>query len=261
VSEGGIALGEGSGFVDDDEFYFGKFFEGGGVTNQNTEAGGAGESAGGGDGGGESEGTGASGDKNGYGTTDGIRDRFASENPADGGGEGEKEDERSENAGDFIGDTLEGWGIFFGFIDKTSESGDEGVVAGFFGKDEESAARDKGSTEYGVARKFFDGKGFAGEDGFFDRGVAFEDFSVGGDGFAWEDEEVLTGLNIGPGNNFFDRSLEEASGGRGEREEIFQRLGEFRFGALFDPLTRENKGGYRGGSIEKRGVLASWQEK
>jgi len=26
-------------------------------------------------------------------------------------------------------------------------------------------------------------------------------------------------------------------------------------------LTRENKGGYRGGSIEKRGVLASWQKK
>jgi hypothetical protein len=142
VSEGGIALGEGSGFVDDEEFYFGKFFEGGGVTNQNTEAGGAGESAGGGDGGGESEGTGAGGDKDGDGSTDSIRGRFASENPADDGGEGEKEDERSENAGDFIGDTLEGWGIFFGFIDKTSESGDEGVVAGFFGKDEKSTSGD-----------------------------------------------------------------------------------------------------------------------
>jgi hypothetical protein len=101
------------------------------------------------------------------------------------------------------------------------EASDEGVVAGFFGKDEESAARDKGSTEYGFAWEFFDGEGFAGEDRLFDRGVAFEDFSVGGNGFAWEDEEVLTGLDFRPRNNFFDRSLEEASGGRGEGEEIF----------------------------------------
>jgi hypothetical protein len=32
---------------------------------------------------------------------------------------------------------------------------------------------------------------------------------------------VVAGLDIGPGNHFFDRSLEEASGGRGEGEEIF----------------------------------------
>jgi len=51
--------------------------------------------------------------------------------------------------------------------------------------------------------------------------VAFEDFSVGGDGFAWEDEEVVAGLDFRPRNNFFDRSLEEAGGGRGERDEIF----------------------------------------
>jgi hypothetical protein len=221
MGEGGIALGEGSGFIDDEEFYFGKFFEGGGVANQNTEAGGAGESAGGGDGGGESEGTGASGDKNGYGTTDGIRGRFAYENPTEGGGEGEKEDERSENAGDFVGGALEGWGIFLGFIDKTSESGDERLVSGFFGEDEESTSGEESAAKDGVAWEFFDGEGFAGEDRFFDRGVAFEDFSVGGNDFAWEDEEVVPGLDFRPRNNFFDRSLEEASGGRGEGEEIF----------------------------------------
>jgi hypothetical protein len=116
MGEGGIALGEGSGFIDDEEFYFGKFFEGGGVTNQNTEAGGAGESASGGDGGGESEGTGASGDKNGYGTTDGIRGRFAYENPTEGGGKSEKEDKGGEGACDFVGGALEGWGIFLGFV-------------------------------------------------------------------------------------------------------------------------------------------------
>ena len=51
--------------------------------------------------------------------------------------------------------------------------------------------------------------------------MAFEDFSVGGNSFAWEDEEVLAGLDIGPGNNFFCCSVEEACGGRGEVEEIF----------------------------------------
>jgi hypothetical protein len=101
------------------------------------------------------------------------------------------------------------------------EASDERLVSGFFGEDEESAARDKSSAKDGVAWEFFDGEGFTGEDRFFNRGVALENFSVGGNGFAWEDEEVLTGLNIGPGNNFFDRSLEEASGGRGEGEEIF----------------------------------------
>jgi hypothetical protein len=221
MGDGGIALGEGSGFIDDEEFYFGKFFEGGGVANQNTEAGGAGESAGGGDGGGEAEGTGASGDKNGYGTADGIRGRFAYENPTEGGGGSEKEDKGGEGACDFVGGALEGWGIFLGFIDKTSESGDERLVSGFFGEDEESTSGEESAAKDGVAWEFFDGEGFAGEDRFFNRGVAFEDFSVGGNIFAWEDEEVLTGLNIGPGNNFFDRSLEEASGGRGEGEEIF----------------------------------------
>jgi len=109
----------------------------------------------------------------------------------------------------------------FGFVDELGESGDERLVAGFFGEDEESASGEESATEDGVAWEFFDGEGFAGEDGFLDGGVAFEDFSVGGNSFAWEDEEVLAGEDIGPGNNFFGRSLEEASGGRGEGEEIF----------------------------------------
>jgi hypothetical protein len=38
-------------------------------------------------------------------------------------------------------------------------------------------------------------------------------------------------------------------------------MGEFIFGALFDPLACKDEGGDGGGGIEKRGVLASWQEK
>jgi hypothetical protein len=101
------------------------------------------------------------------------------------------------------------------------EASDERLVSGFFGEDEEPTSGEESAAKDGVAWEFFDGERFAGEDRFFNRGVAFEDFSVGGNIFAWDDEEVLTGLNIGPGNNFFDRSLEEASGGRGEGEEIF----------------------------------------
>ena len=109
----------------------------------------------------------------------------------------------------------------FGLVDELGESGDERLVAGFFGEDEESASGEESATEDGVAWEFFDGEGFASEDGFLDGGVAFEDFSVGGNSFAWEDEEVLAGLDIGPGNNFFCCSVEEACGGRGEVEKIF----------------------------------------
>jgi hypothetical protein len=101
------------------------------------------------------------------------------------------------------------------------EASDERLVSGFFGEDEESTSGEESAAKDGVAWEFFDGEGFAGEDGFLYGGVALENFSVGGNSFAWEDEEVLAGLNFRPRNNFFDRSLEEASGGRGEGEEIF----------------------------------------
>jgi hypothetical protein len=217
MGNSGVALGESSGFVDDEEFYFGEFFERGWVSDKDAQAGGAGESASGGDGGGESESAGASGDEDSDGPVDCGSGCFSDEDPSDSGREGEKEDERSEDAGDFIGEALEGWGILFGFIDKTSESGDEGFVAGFFGKDEESAARDKGSTEDGVTDKFFNGQGFACENRFFDGGVAFENFSVCGDRFSWQDDELVAGLNFGPGDNFFRTVGEESGGGRGER--------------------------------------------
>lgn len=221
MGDGGIALGEGSGFVDDEEFDARKFFEGGGVADENAEAGGAGETAGGGDRGGEAEGARAGGDEDGDGPIDCGSCRFSGEDPSDGGGESEEEDEWGEEGGDFIGEALEGRGILFGLVDELGEAGDERLVAGFFGEDEESASREESATEDGVAWEFFNGEGFAGEDGFLDGGVAFEDFSVGGNSFAWEDEEVLAGLDIGPRDNFFCCSVEEACGGWGEVEEIF----------------------------------------
>ena len=207
--DGGVSFGKGSGFVDDEEFDARKFFEGGGVADEDAEPGGAGETAGGGDGGGEAQGAGAG------------ADCFSGEDPSEGGSESEEEDEWGEEGGDFIGEALEGRGILFGLVDELGESGDERLVAGFFGEDEESASGEESATEDGVAWEFFDGEGFSGEDGVLDGGVAFEDLSVGGNSFAWEDEEVLAGLDIGPGNNFFCCSVEEACGGRGEVEEIF----------------------------------------
>ena len=245
-----VALGEGAGFVDDEEFYFGEFFEGGGVADENAEAGGAGESTGGGDGGGESKGAGAGGDEDSDRPGDGGGGGFTSKDPTDGGGEGEKKDERSKDAGDFVGEALEWRGICAGFVDELGESGDQRVGAGLFGEDEESATRDEGSGEDRVADKFFDGQRFAGEDGFFDRGVAFENFSVGGHVFSGEDEEVVAGLNFGAGDNFFGAVREESGGGWGEGEEVLQRLGEFRFGALFNPLTGQDESGDGGGGIE-----------
>jgi hypothetical protein len=223
----GVALGEGSGFVDDEEFDLGEFFERGGVSDEDSEACGAGESACGGDGGGESESTRASGDEDGNGPIDGGSCSFSSEDPSDGGGEGEKKDQRGKDARDFVSDALERWGIFAGFVDEPGEASDEGVFACFFGEDEESASGDQSSSEDGIADKFFNGKGFTGEDGFFYGGVAFENFSVGGNGFSWEDDEVVPRLNFGAGDNFFGALSDESSGWGGKGEEVFQRLGEF----------------------------------
>ena len=167
MGDSGVAFGESSGFVDDEEFYFGEFFEGGWVSDEDAQACGTGQSACGGDGSGEPEGAGAGGNEDGDCSVDRGSSRFSSEDPSDGGGDGEKEDEGSEDGRDFVSDALEGWGIFAGFVDETSESGDEGVVACFFGEDEESTSGDQSSSEDGVADKFFDGEGFTGENGFF----------------------------------------------------------------------------------------------
>jgi len=214
VCDGRVAFGESPGFVDDEEFYFGEFFEGGRISDEDAEAGGTGESASGGNGGGESEGAGAGGDEDSDGPVDGFGGCFSSENPSDGGGEGKKKNKGGKDAGDFVGKALEGGWIFFGFVDESGESGDEGLVAGFFREDEESASGDECSSENGVADKFFDGEGFAGEDGFLDRGVAFENFSVGGNVFSREDDELVAGLNFGPRDNFFRTVGEESGGGR-----------------------------------------------
>ena len=245
-----VALGEGSGFVDDEEFDAGEFFERGGVANEDAEAGGAGKSTGGGDGGGESEGAGAGGDEDSDRPGDGGGGGFTSKDPTEGGGDGEKEDKGSEDGRDFVSDALKGWGIFAGFVDESGEASDERVGAGFFGEDEESATRDESSGEDGVADKFFHRQRFAGEDGFFDRGVAFENFSVGGHVFSGEDEEVVAGLNFGAWYHFFGTVREESGGRWGEGEEVLQRLGEFRFGALFNPLTGQDESGDGGGGIE-----------
>ena len=250
MGDGGIALGEGSGFIDDEEFYFGEFFQRGGVSDEDAEACGAGESACGGDWSSESKSAGAGGDEDGDGTIDCGSGRFSGKDPSDDGGDGEKKDEGSEDGRDFVSDALEGWGIFAGFVDELGEASDERVGAGFFGEDEESATRDESSGEDGVADKFFHRQRFAGEDGFFDRGVAFENFSVGGHVFSGEDEEVVAGLNFGAGDNFFGAVREESGGGWGEGEEVLQRLGEFRFGALFNPLTGQDESGDGGGGIE-----------
>jgi hypothetical protein len=139
MGDSGVALGESSGFVDDEKFYFGEFFERGWASDKDAQARGAGESASGGDGSSKSESAGAGSNEDGDGSVDCGSGCFSGEDPSDGGRDGEKEDERSEDAGDFVGKALEGWGIFFGFIDETSELGNEGIVAGFFGEDEESA--------------------------------------------------------------------------------------------------------------------------
>jgi hypothetical protein len=214
MGDRGVALGESPGFVDDEKFYFGKFFERGRISDEDAESCGTGESAGCGDGGGESEGAGAGCDEDGDGPVDGCGGCFSGEDPSEGGGEGEKKNEGSEDAGDFVGEALEGGWIFFGFVDESGESGDEGVVAGFFGEDEESSSGDECSSENGVADKFFDGERFAGEDRFLDRRVAFENFSVGGDGFSREDDELVAGLNFRPGNYFFRAVGQESGGGR-----------------------------------------------
>ena len=217
----GVAFGEGSGFVDDEEFYFGEFFQRGGVSNEDAEACGAGESAGGGDGGREAEGAGASRDEHGNSSIDCGSCRFSSEDPSDGGGDGEKEDEGSEDGRDFVSDALEGWGIFLGFVDESGKASDDGIFACFFGEDEESTSGDQSSAEDGVADKFFNGQGFTSEDGFLYGGVAFENFSIGGNGFSWEDDEVVPGLDFGPGDNFFGALRDESSGWWGKGEEIF----------------------------------------
>jgi hypothetical protein len=247
----GGAFGEGSGFVDDEEFNLREFFERGGVSDEDTQAGGSGESACGGDGGGEAERARASGDEHGNGTIDCGSGRFSGKDPSDGGGDGEKKDEGSEDGRDFVSDALEGWGVFAGFVDESSEASDEGIFACFFGEDEESTPGDECSSEDGVADKLFDGEGFTREDGFLYGRVAFENFSVRRNGFPWEDHEVVPGLDFGPWDNFFGALGDESSGWWGKGEEIFQRLGEFRFGALFDPLTCKNEGGNGRRSIEK----------
>ena len=216
-----VAFGESSGFVDDEEFDAGEFFERGGVANEDAEAGGAGESTGGGDGGGESEGAGTGGEENSDRPGDGGGGGFTSKDPTDGGGEGEKEDKGSEDGRDFVSDALEGWGIFAGFVDESSEASDEGIFACFFGEDEESTSGDQSSSEDEIADKLFDGEGFTREDGFLYGGVAFENFSIGGNGFSWEDDEVVPRLNFGAGDNFFGALCDESSGWGGKGEEIF----------------------------------------
>ena len=217
----GVAFGEGSGFVDDEEFYFGEFFQRGGVSDEDAEACSAGESACGGHGRGEPECAGAGGDEDGDGTIDCGSCRFSSKDPSDDGGDGEKEDEGSEDGRDFVSDALEGWGVFAGFVDESSEASDEGIFACFFSEDEESTSGDECSSEDGVADKLFDGKGLTREDGFFYGGVAFENFSIGGNGFSWEDDEVVPGLDFGPRDNFFGALRDESSRWWGKGEEIF----------------------------------------
>jgi hypothetical protein len=53
------------------------------------------------------------------------------------------------------------------------EASDERLVSCFFGEDEEPTSGEESAAKDGVAWEFFDGEGFAGEDRFFDRGVAF----------------------------------------------------------------------------------------
>ncbi len=91
--------------------------------------------------------------------------------------------------------------------------------------------------------------------------MAFENFSIRGNGFTGEDEEVLAGLDVRPGDDFFGGAGEASGGGRGEGEKVFKGLGQFLFRTLFDPLTGENEGSDGGGGIEKEGLLVFFAKK
>ena len=80
-----------------------------------------------------------------------------------------------------------------------------------------------------------------------------KNFSVGGNGFAGEDEEVLAGLDFRPGDDFFGGAGEESGRGRGEGEEFFEGGLELFSRALFDPLAGKDEGGDGTGGVEKEG--------
>ena len=81
--------------------------------------------------------------------------------------------------------------------------------------------------------------------------MTLENFSIGGDGFAGKDDELIARLDFRPRDHFFRSVGKESGSGRSKGEETLEGAGEFIFRALFDPLTGEDEGRDGSGGIKK----------
>ena len=192
VCEGGLAVGEGAGLIEDEGLAGADVLENGGIADEDAAAGGEGDGAEHGDGDADQER--ARGGDGEYGEE---AVGFAGDGPRGGGdGDGEGGVPRAET----VAEAAEFGALVLGIFHDLDDAGEARILGQAGGADGDGGFAVHGAGDDFGAGGFADGVRLAGEVRLVHDSVAFEHIAIGGDGFVGEDDQVVADGDLGDGD-------------------------------------------------------------
>ena len=164
--------------------------------------------------------------------------------------DGNRDDHGDKHAAHLIGKLGDGRFGAGGLVHETYDLGERRIVADLRRAHLEVAGFVDRCADDGVTHLFLDGNALARQRGFIDRGRTLEHHTVDRNALARLDDEHLTGLHLGSGN---DALCAVALDGRGlgcKIHELCDRIGGFALGARFHGLTHGDERQDRAGGLK-----------
>ena len=164
--------------------------------------------------------------------------------------DGNRDDHGDKHAAHLVGKLGDGRFGAGGLVHETYDLGERRIVADLRRAHLEVAGFVDRCADDGVTHLFLDGNALARQRGFIDCGRALEHHTVDRNALARPDDEHLTGLHLGSGN---DALCAVALDGRGlgcKIHELCDRIGGFALGARFHGLAHGDERQDRAGGLK-----------
>ena len=242
--EGGSAVGDGAGLVQDDGGEPAGGLQCLAVADEDAELGGLAGADHDGGRGGQPQGAGAGDDEDGDGGADGQHQPVgagAEGHPADEGRECGEQDGGHEPGGDLVGQPLHRGLGALGVLDQADDLGQGAVGADGVGADHEGAGAVRGGSDHLVAGPLVDRDGLAGEHRLVDGGRAVDDGAVDGNVLAGPDADEIADRHLLEGDVDLGAVAHDARGGGGEADQGLDGGGGALFGLELQPPTHQDQ--------------------
>ena len=191
IGDGGLAGGDGAGFIQHDGGNTVGALQCFGAFHQDAVFGTAAGTHHNSSGGGQPQGAGTADDQHRNADGKSKGGRLADEQPNDHGQHGDADDYRHKDGGNFIGDALDGGFGSGGILHQMNDLGEGGFFPYMGGLHGEITAAAQGGAGDGIANGFVDRHAFTGDGRFIDGGLSFGDGAIHRNGLTRADDEQI----------------------------------------------------------------------